>query len=338
MSLKTVISAIVPVGARQTAAAELYAEYASGLKALGLPYEIVFVLDGPQPRFESALAQLASRGEPITVVSLTRPFGEATALMIGFEHTSGTLLLTLPAYLQVEGCEFAKLMAVLEDADIAVGYREPRASNWFQTFRRRAFHGLLRWVTGVSFHDLGCTVRAMRRKVLEEIRLYGDQERFLPVLAERQGFRVREVAVRQSKDDRHQHLYKPRSYARGFLDIFSIFFLVRFTKKPLRFFGMIGVTTLSIGLLELIYLVIDRIVFHSPLADRPALLLASLLIVLGVQIFALGLLGELIIFTHAAATKDYKVDRVIHYPEDSAPGADSSAADNADRRVKLLSR
>ncbi len=330
MSLNStpVVSVIVPVGARQTATAELYAEYASGLKSLRAPHEFIFVLDGPQPGCERVLAQLASQGAPITIVSLTRPFGEATAVMIGFEHALGSIILTLPAYLQVEGGELGKLAAALADADIAVGYREPRASNWFQTLRRRAFHGLLRSVTGLSFRDLGCTARAMRRTVLEEIHLYGDQERFLPVLAERQGFRVREVPLRQSKDDRHRELYKPRSYARSFLDIFSIFFLVRFTKKPLRFFGMIGVTTLSVGLLELIYLVIDRILFHSPLADRPALLLASLLIVLGVQIFALGLLGELIIFTHAGATKDYKVDRVIHYPEGSA-ARDESKTDDA---------
>jgi glycosyltransferase involved in cell wall biosynthesis len=245
---------------------------------------------------------------------LTRYFGEATALMIGFEHASGDVIVTLPAYLQVEGREIAKLVAALGSADIAVGCREPRASSWFQGLRRRAFHGLLRFVTGLHFRDLGCTVRALRRQILEEIRLYGDQERFLPVLAERHGFRVTEVAVHQSKHDRRQEAYPARSYTRGFLDIFSVFFLVRFTKRPLRFFGMIGVATLSVGVLELLYLVFDRLYFRTPLADRPALLLASLLIVLGVQIFALGLLGELIIFTHAGGSKDYQVDRVIHYP------------------------
>jgi hypothetical protein len=105
---------------------------------------------------------------------------------------------------------------------------------------------------------------------------------------------------------------------RSFLDIFNVFFLVRFTKRPLRFFGMVGVVTLSLGLLELLYLIVDRVAFNSPLADRPALLLASLFIVLGVQIFALGLLGELIIFTHAGGSKDYQVDRVIHYPSGAA--------------------
>ena len=309
----TLISVIVPVSERQSPVAELYAEYKSGLEALCSPYEMVFVLDGPQIAFESELARLVAQGEPITVVTLTRYFGEATALMIGFEHASGGIILTLPAYLQVEGREIGKLVAALDNADLAVGWRAPRASNWFQSLRRNAFHGLLQLVTRLSFRDLGCGVRAMSRKVFDEIHLYGDQQRFLPILAERQGFRVTEVAVRQSARDRHEEMYRPRNYTRGFLDIFSVFFLVRFTKKPLRFFGMVGVASFMLGILQLIYLVFERVYFHTALADRPALLLASLLIVLGVQIFALGLLGELIIFTHAGGTKDYKVDRVVQY-------------------------
>jgi glycosyltransferase involved in cell wall biosynthesis len=327
------ISVIVPVGARQSPVPELYAEYKAGLQAVGAPYELIFVLDGPQPTFEAGLLPLVAKGEPITIVALTRFFGEATSLMIGFEHASGDTILTLPAYLQIEGAEIPTLVAALNRADVAIGCRAPRATSWFQSLRRRAFHGLLKSVTGLEFRDLGCTARALARKVLAEIHLYGDQQRFLPVLAERQGFRVTEVNVRQSKSDRHDEMYRPKSYTRGFLDIFSIFFLVRFTKRPLRFFGMVGVGTLSLGLLELAYLLFDRVVFHSALADRPALLLASLLIVLGVQIFALGLLGELIIFTHAGATKDYQVDRVIHYPGvmPAGAGAQSSTDTTADR-------
>jgi glycosyltransferase involved in cell wall biosynthesis len=322
----SLVSIIVPVGERQAPMADLYADYKSGLRALGIPYELIFVLDGPQPTAERALLSLVAMGEPITIVSLTRYFGEATALMIGFDHAAGDVILTLPAYLQIEGGEVGKLVAALATADIAVGYREPRASNWFQTLRQRAFHGLLRFVTRLNFHDLGCNARALKRKVLEEVHLYGDQQRFLPLLAERQGFKVSQVAVRQSKDDRRDEMYRPRNYTRGLLDIFNVFFLVRFTKKPLRFFGMIGVATFTVGILELLWLVFDRLYFHHPLADRPALLLASLMIVLGVQMFALGLLGELIIFTHAGGTKDYKVDRVIQYAEPAGTAAESAAA------------
>jgi len=327
------LSVIVPVGARQSAAAELYAEYKAGLQELGTPFEMIYVLDGPHPAFENSLVQLVAQGEPITIVSLTRYFGEATALMIGLEQASGNVIVTLPAYSQVDGRDIGKLVDALDGADIAIGHREPRATSWFQTLRRQTFHGLLRSVTGLEFRDLGCSARALKRKVLDEIHLYGDQQRFLPVLAERQGFRVTEVAMRQSKNDRHAEMYRPRNYTRGFLDIFTVFFLVRFTKKPLRFFGMIGVVTFSVGILELLYLVFDRIYFHVPLADRPAMLLASLLIVLGVQIFALGLLGELIIFTHAGDAKDYQVDRVIQYPSDA-----HEATDVADTRNVFKAR
>jgi hypothetical protein len=321
------VSAIIYVGERRTSLEDLYPEYKSGLAELDVPYEFIFVLDGPHPDYEQSLARLVADGEPITVISLSRYFGEATAIMVGFEHAGGGVILTLPAYLQVEGSQVGTLYSALTSADLAVSYREPRATRWFETVRRAAFHGLVRFVTRLQFRDLGCNARAMRRKVLEEIHLYGDQQRFLPVLAERKGFRVAEVAVRQSAGDRHNQTYPPRNYLRSFLDIFTIFFLVRFTKRPLRFFGMIGVATFAVGILELLYLVVARLWFSSPLADRPALLLASLLIVLGVQIFALGLLGELIIFTHAGGSKDYQVDRVIQYP-DAAPGAakPSSAA------------
>jgi glycosyltransferase involved in cell wall biosynthesis len=307
------ISAIIPVGARQSPLADLHARYKRGLDELDLPYEFIYVLDGPQPAYEAALLDLAKRGERITVVSLSRRFGVATALMIGFEHAAGGTIVSLPAYLQIEGDEIPKLVAALDQADLALACREPRGGGQFETLRRKWFHGLLKYVTALDFRDLGCNARAFKRKVLDEIHLYGEQDRFLPVLADRHGFKVAEIPVRQANDHSGPGPYPLKSYLRGFLDLFTVFFLVRFTKRPLRFFGMVGVTTLSIGVLELLYLIVDRIMFQVPLADRPALLLASLFIVLGVQIFALGLLGELIIFTHAGGSKDYQVDRVIHY-------------------------
>jgi glycosyltransferase involved in cell wall biosynthesis len=318
----SLISVIIPVGSRQSPLAELFDGYKRGLDLLHSPYELIFVMDGPQPSYEAALKRIAESGEPITIVSLSRRFGEATALMVGFEHAVGSIIVSLPAYQQIEGGEILKLVSALDHADLAVGHREPRWGGWFETMRRAFFHRLLYFVTRLQFRDLGCNARAFKRKILDEIKLYGDQDRFLPVLAERQGFRVAEIAVRQARDNLRSGAYMPRSYMRGFLDIFTVFFLVRFTKRPLRFFGMVGVVVLALGLLELFYLVVERIAFHSPLADRPALLLAALLIVLGVQIFALGLLGELIIFTHAGSAKDYQVDRVIHYP--AADGDETS--------------
>lgn len=307
------LSVIVPVGARQADAAGLHAEYAHGLRATGRSYELIYVLDGPQREFAAGLERLRAEGERFTVIALTRPFGEATALMAGFARATARTIVTLPAYRQIDPAGIATLVAAADGCDLVLARRWPRAGGPLERLRRGAFHALLARVTQLRFSDVACGARAFRREVLEEIQLYGDQHRFLPYLADRHGFRAREVDVPQSPGDRHAGRYAPQEYVRGFLDIFTVFFLVRFTKKPLRFFGMVGVSTFAAGGLWLSALIVQRQLMDQGLADRPALLMASLLIVLGLQIFAIGLLGELVIFTHARQLKDYHVAEVIQY-------------------------
>jgi glycosyltransferase involved in cell wall biosynthesis len=327
--LEIQLSVIVPVGSRHANIAELYAEYTRAIATLGLRTEFIFVLDGPFPDVSADLEKLAEADRKITIVCLTRLFGEATALMAGFQYASGDLIATLPAYHQIVGDDIPKLVLAIESTDVAIAVREPRAESWLEKIRRNAFHGLAGSVTGIRFQDLGCGARVMRRAVLQEISLYGDQHRFLPILANRQGFRVTEVAVAQSPKDRFDGVYQPREYVHRILDIVTVFFLVRFTKKPLRFFGMVGVSTFGIGAVLTLWLITDRLFFGRALAERPALLLSSLLVVLGLQLFALGLLGELIIFTHARAIKDYQVEEVIQFGE--APAATS--AEMLERRI-----
>ena len=310
------LSVIVPVGIRHSEIAALYSEYSDAVARTGLRSEFIFVLDGRFPDVEEKLRTCAGGETGITVVKLTRTFGEATALMAGFEQASGELILTLPAYHQIVGTEIQKLISALNSTDVAIGVREPREEAWHERVRRRAFHGIVGSVTGMRLRDLGCGARAMRRQVLEELSLYGDQHRFLPVLAYRQGFRVVEVEVAQSKQDRFDGVYQAREYIHRILDIVTVFFLVRFTKKPLRFFGMVGVSIFSIGTILTLWLIVERMFLGHALSDRPALLLTSLMIVLGLQLFALGLLGELIIFTHARAIKDYQVEKVIQFSDD----------------------
>lgn len=329
------LTVVIPVGARYTDARALYAEYKTGLAALPMPHEILFVLDGPRPKFADQLDELLARGEQFTVIRLTRSFGDSAALMAGVERAAGDAILTLPPYQQIEAADIRKLVAGLDSADVAVAMRSPRAAGMFDRMRRSLFHRFVRSLTGLQFNDLGCGARALRRRVFDELDLYGDQHRFLPIIADRLGFRVAEVAVRQSVQDRHDRVYRPREYMRYAIDLFSIFFLVRFTKRPLRFFGMLGATTFSAGALIIAYLCIERLVFNHELADRPALLLATLLVVLGMQIFALGLLGELIIFTHARDMKDYRVEEVIEYHDAPLPQLDTPQPPAPDRKTVL---
>jgi hypothetical protein len=259
--------------------------------------------------------------------------------MAGFERAAGSVIVTLPAYHQIDPAEIPKLIAALSSSDMAVGYRSPRYGNMWDRMRRSAFHGLVNFVTGSRLRDIGCGARAMRRQVFDEMDLYGDHHRFMAILAARLGFRVSEVAMRHSEQDRLQRVYRPKEYAHHVLDLFSIFFLVRFTKRPLRFFGMLGAVTFGVGASLIAIMSAQRLFFDEKLGDRPALLLAALLVVLGMQLFALGLLGELIIFTHARGMKDYRVQEVIQYPEaeaasDEETGCDPAAAGERNREIR----
>lgn len=332
----------MPVGARVDDLPVLLAEYDEAFKAIGQPYEIIVVLDGEGQRWLEPLRSACANGLRLRVIELARRFGEAAALAAGFDAARGDVIVTLPAYYQVEPGEIAKLVAELGDGnDMLIAVRWPRVGGAFDRLRRGTFHRLFFATSGMRYRDLGCGVRVLKRPIVEEITLYGDQHRFLPALAARRGFRVREIELAQSRHDFFRGRYRLRDYLHGFLDVLTAFFLVRFTKKPLRFFGTIGFVAASLGGLYTAVLLVQRVFFSVPLADRPALLLGSLLIVLGVQTFALGLIGELIIFTHASSMKEYAVRSVIeggttgeaNATEPSDEGPKSARTPNALRDV-----
>ena len=306
------VSVIIPVSERYDSVRELYYDYKGAMDASGKPYEFIYVLDGDFLDVFSELQSLRDEGEDIKVVKLSKWFGEATALTAGFEHSSADIILTLPAYYQIEPAEVSKVLNDVHNYDMVIARRWPRVDSKLTQMQSRIFHGLLNIITETSFHDLGCGVRAFRRQIIDEISVYGDQHRFLPVLAVRQGFRIKESDVAQSTKDPHRRLYRPGVYSRRILDILTVFFLVKFTKKPLRFFGLVGSGLFAIGGTFTLFLIYQRLFMDIALADRPALLLSSLLVVLGVQLFAMGLIGELIIFTHAKDIKEYTVEVVVN--------------------------
>jgi glycosyltransferase involved in cell wall biosynthesis len=305
------LSVIVPITERYDPVKRLFEEYKRGVEATGLSHEFIYVLDGAHPEALEALNKIREH-EQITIVMLAKWFGEATALNAGFSEAAGELILTLPAYQQVDGDVIPALVSALEDNDIVLANRSPRKDSWFNRIQAKMFNAMVRSFTDLKIHDVGCSARIFRRRVIEEVHIYGDQYRFFPIVAHRQGFRVVEMDAPQSKHDVSQRVYSPGLYIRRLLDLFTIFFLVKFTKKPLRFFGLVGTTLLGMGLLATAYLVIDRLVFDVSLSERPALFLSSLLIVLGIQVIAIGLIGEIIIFTHAKDLKEYKIDRIIN--------------------------
>jgi glycosyltransferase involved in cell wall biosynthesis len=309
MNSRPRLSVVIPVVDRVDDVEELFSGYEWALQELGWTYEVLFVVDGGAQ--VAPLKELQKSGKSFSIVRLAKSFGEATALSVGLNQTRGELVLILPAYHQIGPGSLRILFESLGDNDMVVVRRWPRTGGSVEGWRRRAFHSLIRTLTGESYSDLGCNVRLFRREVMADIALYGDQHRFLPILANRQGFTVKEIDLPQSPKDRFRGRYRLRDYLHRLLDIVTLFFLVRFTKKPLRFFGMVGGFVLAFGGLVVLLVVIQRLFFGMALADRPLLLLGSLLVVLGVQVFALGLIGELIIFTHAGSLKEYKIAEII---------------------------
>jgi len=305
------LSVIIPITERFDSIPELYYKYKNSVKATGLTYEFIYTLDGEQPEVLKELLKL-QEDEKITIITLAKTFGEAIALNAAFNKAAGNIFLTLPAYQQIDTGDIPKLVTSLENSDMVLGRRWPRRDSILNRLQSRLFNFLLRLSTDLKIHDAGCSVRAFTRRVTEEIQLYGDLHRFFPVMAHRQGFRVIEIDVKQSENDIHSRIYSPGVYVRRLLDLLTIFFLIKFTKKPLRFFGLVGTTLFGLGALSSLYLIIQRLFLETSLADRPALFLSSLLIVLGVQIIAIGLIGEIIIFIHAKDLKEYKIDKIIN--------------------------
>lgn len=305
------LSVIIPITERHDPIAALYHEYKRAIESTGKKFEIIYVLDGKQPKALKELNQLQET-DSITVITLAKRFGETTALNAAFSQASGDVFLTLPAYQQIEADEIPKIINALEGFDMVLASRNPRGDSIVNRMQAWLFNFLLRFSTDLQISDAGCSARAFTRNIVEEVNLYGDLHRFFPVIAHQQGYRVIETDVAQAKADKHRRIYSPGLYIRRLLDLLTIFFLVKFTKKPLRFFGLVGTTLFSFGLVGSLFLIAQRLFFDVSLADRPALILSSLLVVLGVQIIAIGLIGEIIIFTHAKEMKEYKIDKIIN--------------------------
>ena len=311
------LSVVIPYSQAQRfdSSGELYQAYKKMLDSTGLKYEVIFIIDGEREVFKNEtgkIYELKKAGENIKIIKLARCFGEGTALSIAFEHSCGDDILTLPPYEQVDINDIPGLIEALKQSDMVIGKRRPRLDSLLNRVQSRIFHYLICFRGDFKFHDLGCSVRCFKRRILEKVHMYGEQHRFFPILVHRFGYRVLEYNVAQVQKDSFQKLYPLPTYLRRCMDLMSVFFLVKFIKKPLRFFGIAGLLSCSLGLFLSFYLFVERIFFHVPLRNRPLLLLDLLLFVLGIQMFAIGLIGEIIIFTHAREFKDYTIEKIIN--------------------------
>ena len=292
------ISVVVPLLNEEATLEELYREIAAALEPRGEGFEVVFVDDGSTDRSLEVLHRLHDETDNVVVVHLRRNFGKAAALQAGFVEARGELVVTIDADLQDDPAEIPQLLAKLDEGfDLVSGWKTRRND----PLTRRLFSRLFNWTTGlisgVRLHDVNCGLKAYRAEVVEDMRLYGELHRFIPVLAAYQGYRIAEIPVNHRARQHGRSRYGPERYLRGFFDLLSVTFMGRYRYRPLHLFGGIGLLMGAVGFIILLYLTMLWF-WGQGIGTRPLLTLGVLLMVVGIQFVSLGLISELVTSQH----------------------------------------
>jgi len=307
------VSIIIPVATADAHVAEVIEALGSELDRLGKSWECIAVFDGCRgPAWEAAERMGKEDPERVKAIAFQQAFGASACLTTGLQESRGRIILTSPQYVQVDPREVGTLLERLDEgADFAAPWRHPRVDPLLNRIQSAAFNLVMRRIIKAPFHDLNCYFRAIRREVLEEMAIYGDMYRFLPLIAYRQGFRVEEVQVRHLQEWGGLGFFGVAVYVRRFLDVIGLFFLTHFTLKPLRFFGTLGSIFAASGGLILAVLFLQWLFRDDgPIYSRSLFQVGLLLFVLGVQVIGFGLVGEIIIYTQARKLREYRVERI----------------------------
>jgi glycosyltransferase involved in cell wall biosynthesis len=304
---KPSISVVVPVYNEQESLEELHERLRTILKQTSLCYECIYVDDGSRDRSYRVLQQLRQQDSAVRMIRFRRNFGKSAALAAGFAATRYEIVITLDADLQDVPEEIPKLLARLEEGyDLVSGWRHQRQDPWPKRFASKIYNLTTAFMTGVRLHDFNCGFKAYRREVLDELRVYGEQHRYIPVLASYRGFRNGEVKIEHAPRRHGQSKFGWDRFFGGFFSLLTVILLTRYTNRPLHFFGIIGIVTASVGLLIDGYLAVERLLFRKWLGDRPLLLLGTLLLIIGIQFIFFGLLAEMIAATYRRE-RDYSI-------------------------------
>ena len=292
------ISVVVPVHDEERNVALLLDELEAALQPLERPWEAIFVDDGSTDGTYAALTRLHARHERVSVVRLRRNFGKAAALAAGFAQARGEVIVTIDGDLQDDPAEIPRLLLKLEEGfDLVSGWKAARRDPLRRRLASRIFNRIAGWLSGVRLHDVNCGLKAYRADVVRGLRLYGELHRFIPVLAHQRGYRVAELPVNHRPRAHGRSRYGLERYLRGFLDLLTVSFIGRYRHRPLHLFGGLGLAMSLAGVGVLGYLTVVKILGHA-IGQRPLLLLGVLLVVVGLQVFSLGLITELITSQH----------------------------------------
>ena len=311
------LSIVIPIYNEEENIQILHEKLMEVLDPLEKEYEILFVDDGSADRTLSILEEIQAKDKHVVVLSLRRNFGQTAAFAAGFDFARGDVIVTMDGDLQNDPADIPKLLELIKDNDLVSGWRKKRKDPFFtRRFPSIAANWLISKVTGVKLHDYGCSLKAYRRDVIKNLKLYGEMHRFIPAVASWYGVRIAEVETVHYPRLRGKSKYGISRTIKVVLDLITVKFLQSFSTKPIQFFGPVGVISGLFGFLISLYLASDKLFFGRAIGGRPLLLLGALLIIVGIQLIGMGLLGEMLVRVyHESQRKPIYVIKKILGPE-----------------------
>lgn len=287
------ISIVIPVFNERESVAKLHAELVTVLSQLEVPFEIIFVDDGSADGTLEEIKKL----KPVRFISFARNFGKSQALQAGFNAAGGTYVFTMDGDLQDDPAEIPRFLKAVEDgSDLVVGWKQNRLDGKSKGLVSKIANKVTGWMTGAHVHDMNCCFKLYRGDVVKHLDLYGDMHRYIPALTAMLGFRVTEIPITHRKREFGKSKYGNfRRLPKSFFDFITLMLIHRFLDRPMHFFGIMGTLFSFVGVLILAYLAYIKLFEEALIGNRPMLLLGILLVVIGVQLFSSGFLGELLI-------------------------------------------
>jgi glycosyltransferase involved in cell wall biosynthesis len=304
------VSVVVPLYNEEQSLMPLSLGIRDALDRMNVTYEVIFVDDGSTDNSIKVLREIHRKNRRYKFISFRRNYGKSAALSVGFQHAVGRIIVTMDADLQDDPNEIPKLIDKLESGyDLVNGWKRKRHDPISKTIPSRLFNYTTSVMTGIKLRDFNSGLKAYKREVVQDIKVYGEMHRFLPVFAHWAGYRVAEIPV----------VHHPRKFGRtkfgmnrfwhGFLDLLTVIFTTRYSKRPLHFFGVMGALSFLLGFAIDLELTVEWLMGKTAISNRPLFTAGVLLIIVGVQFVSIGLLGEMI--TRTNSVEEYVIKEKV---------------------------
>jgi glycosyltransferase involved in cell wall biosynthesis len=289
------ISIVIPLFNEVESLPELYQQIIDVVKENKYRYEIIFVDDGSDDGSLDVIKKIKRVDRNVKFISFRRNYGKSAALAVGFEHASGDVIITMDADLQDDPREIPNLLKKLDEGfDLVSGWKKKRYDPITKTIPSRIFNFVVSTLTGIKIHDFNCGLKAYRKEVTQDIKVYGELHRYLPVLAHWAGYKIGEIVVQHHPRKYGKTKFGISRFIKGFLDLLTVMFTTRYFKRPLHLFGSIGIFIFVIGFGITFYLSLLKLIENITLSNRPLFILGVMLTIVGIQFISIGLLGEMI--------------------------------------------